>query len=91
VIYSVVYFVPVIRYSSFIICCAFIRQLSLVIICSFILFVVRLFILFHYQLNFVLLFKKETKNNSDPELCSGISILQLLQVPVDCYLFNTII
>ncbi len=52
-IYSVVYFVPVIHYLSFVICCAFIRQLLFVINRSFILFVVRLFVLFHLNLNFV--------------------------------------
>jgi hypothetical protein len=49
VIYSVVFFVPVIHYSSFVICCAFIRQLLFVINRSFILLVVRLFILFHFH------------------------------------------
>jgi hypothetical protein len=51
VIYSVVYLVPVIRYSLLVICCAFIRKSLFVINRSFILFVVRLFI-FHFSLNF---------------------------------------
>ncbi len=74
-IYSVVYFVPVIRYSSFVIRCAFIHQSLFVIIRSFILFVVRLFILLHFHLNFVVVVVvQKKKNNSDPEPCSGILI-----------------
>jgi hypothetical protein len=75
VIYSVVYFVPVIRYLLFVICYAFIRQLLLVINRSFILFVVGLFILFSFSLSFVcFIVVQKKKNNSDPEPCSGIWI-----------------
>jgi hypothetical protein len=87
VIYSVVYFVPVIRYSSFVICCAFICQLLFVINRSFILFVVRLFILFSSSLNFAcFIVVQKKKNNFDPELCSGISIPLKEEVPYPLYL-----
>ncbi len=74
-IYSVVYFVPVIRHSLFVICCALIHHSLFVINRSFIFFVVRLFILFPFFIEFCLLLFKREKNNPDPEPCSGISIL----------------
>jgi hypothetical protein len=49
---------------------------------SFILFIVRLFILFHSHRFFVYLLFKREKSNSDPEPCSGISILLTEEVPV---------
>ncbi len=79
-IYSVVYFVPVIRYSLFVICCAL-----FVVNRSFILFVVRSFVLFSFSLIRYLFVVQREKNNSDPEPCSGISIL----LTVTC--FNIII
>ncbi len=58
----------------FVNCCAFIRQLLFVIICSFILFVVWLFCFHSHWASLFYCCSKEEKNNSDPELCSGISI-----------------
>jgi hypothetical protein len=51
----------------FVIYCAFIHY-------SFIYFVRCSIILFHFHLSFVDCCSKEKKNNSDPELCSGILI-----------------
>jgi hypothetical protein len=83
---------PVIRYSSFVICCAFIRQSLFVINRSFILFVVRLLFFFSFSLNFVVVVvQKREENNSDPELCSGISILQYIKYLLTVTCFNIII
>jgi hypothetical protein len=69
VIYSVVYFMPVNSLFVFVIYCAFIRSYS------FVYFVRCSIILFSFSLSFVVLFMfKRENNNSDPELCSGISI-----------------
>ncbi len=98
-IYSVVYLFQlfVIRYLFFVICCAFIRQLLFVINRSFISFVVRFFILLHFSFEFCCCCSKREKNNSDLELCSGISIPlkeevpvvpAIHEVPVDGYLFQ---
>ncbi len=68
--------VPVSRYSYSLFVLVF------VINRSFILFIVRLFVLFSFSLMlacFIVVQKRE-KNNSDPEPCSGISI--------PCYLFQ---
>ncbi len=86
-------FMPVIRNRCSYSLLLFIRQIRYY---SFsILFLVRLFC-FILHLSFVLIVVQKKKNNSEPELCSGISILRwqlpaIHQVPVDYNLFNTII
>jgi hypothetical protein len=73
-IYVVQMLVPVFRYL-FICVCLFVNNRS------FILFIVRLFV-FIFIDSLLIYCSKEKKNNSDPEPCSGISILLPVQVPV---------
>jgi hypothetical protein len=64
----------------------FICALLFVINRSLILFIVRLFVLFSFHRFFAYLLFKREKNNSDPEPCSGISILLTEEVPYRLYL-----
>jgi hypothetical protein len=59
------------------------------LLCFYLLLIVHLFcslfdylFCFHFHWFFACFLLKKEKNNSDPEPCSGISILLLLQVPV---------
>jgi hypothetical protein len=56
----------------FVIYCAFTRQYYSL----FVQYFIRCLIIFHLLLSFVLIVVQKKKNNSEPELCSGISILQ---------------
>ncbi len=66
-------------YSLFIFvnCFAFLRQLSFVhLFCSLFDYFVS------FSLSFVFVVVQKKKNNSEPELCSGISILQYIKYPL---------
>ncbi len=76
----------------FVIYCAFVRQYYSLLFVQLFIFVVRLFCFIFIWVLFWLLFEKK-KNNSDPELCSGISILRypLAVKKITCDCFNIII